>query len=794
MELVIGYKKSKTDRDYIKKSSFVLEFGKKEKAANVKRVLKEIKYDYVGFISDKYYFEPEASGFCCILNGNSVFTNGFGKESKIEPLVFVDGLIRRCIVKRLTITNENNEYVIESPKASKDKNSCVTGRKFTHTTADPFPISDPDETYTCTYSLDEPVLLFTFQDSQRDRFINQAFYKGCAPFFFVLSGRNGSMNRISGEKMEVVEGLGSLWNTYYCVYEDISELTFEFEYDYKSEIMIDDRTIPLLKGQFEFIRHEYLYEDDEYDSESYTSKRCVKGIFWGCNERIDMREDHPERDMFQILGLNPLIVTESGEDQYAESVLFTDLEKWIRERVCDIKELDRGFREDICYQLNEQLKEYGLCLNADQKYLDKAESDKLPEIPYNSFTIDQSNRLIRWCYDRYKDYYYHDVSKDEIEKVMSAAGRKKGSDKVLGDKQKEKLVKMIIDQKEELKDTETGSLTQYIRDEYGGRQETKSGYSVAVHEIGHALAGFTQTGCANGGQKVSVIKGEDYGGISNVGYVNRGNKIEFIEDQIRICLASRASEEMFFGNSSKGWSQDYRSAAELIIYAIMIFGEIYYYEGDFVCRLSGARPVYRLESVIDRLIEYYMDQTRALLLGKKELIRELACALLKKGELNGEEFKNLYNGYYEKKEAQDLCDRIRCAFDSVRDESWDDEASIKLVKELFGSKNGKNHIWKRTNTKKYDDCKARVRMKDILGFDLFSIDWREQMGKEFSNLSDEVIRQGGPCLITGKIGHYAVFIDHSDRNGDRSMPQKAYSTDPKLTYDNLEYTNAVYSK
>ena len=737
MKLTIRYKRDKNDSGYINDRSFDVDFAEGIKREEILKELDLIRDDHAGFLSDSYFFAPEAEGISCQLDGEDGACREYGfdpEEKKIEPLIFADGLIRRLRADKLTITDENNKYIFTDPSIDeadpgylKAGGYVYQGRRVT----DRIAVDEESEEFFHEIYLElKSVKAFLlFRDIKESMFYNIMYYPGSVPYFFILRGERGR-GRLVYDYMynEETEELEELSATF-------SELNYKLYLDVLKRICIGNRMIPVISGQLDY--------------EQCGVSRFIQGIFVGNDGRSYPDMDYSGRQICCVSGLIPIMMlgrSIENKKHKDDFVVNTDIEGWIDKGELKIADVDREYKVDICRQLNNSLMEYGLCLSSRLKYVDKA---GVKGEGCTSFSKKQSEELLEWFYKKYHDWYENDAVGREIEYAMSKAGRSAGTTDIPDEKKKKEIIRLI---------REYDDSCEAAQDPV---QAAGSKYRTAIHETGHAVIGKIQHKGEVVSGIVSVIgrKGK-YGGVCTIGCDERDPSMECHERDIRNCLGSRAAEEMFFGAASKGWRKDYKQAGLNIVWCIREWGEFYYSGRRLMCRLPGDRPPVRVGTAIDELTERYMKETKTMLADREELIRYLACMLLAEGEIDAKRFNWLYNGYYETREEQKLLSRMRLALNTVRAiprGTWKDDGSLELLGELSGER---SNIWMPEKSEKYSGCEAGRYISLILGFDPFAEDYRKQMAAAYPKLSERASRRGSLRVVTEEKGQLSAFLDY----------------------------------
>jgi cell division protease FtsH len=180
---------------------------------------------------------------------------------------------------------------------------------------------------------------------------------------------------------------------------------------------------------------------------------------------------------------------------------------------------------------------------------------------------------------------------------------------------------------------------------------------VAYHEAGHAIVGYFTPG-ADEVQKVSIVPR----GIGALGYTLQMpledrylmTKSELF-GKIKGLLGGRAAEDIAFNEVSTGASNDLEKVAQLAKSMVMMYGMseklpnyslVQRNEANFLGQEARTyRRSEKVEQLIDEEIQQIVNQcyeeTKQLLISKKELLDTMAAKLLEKEVLNYQEIREL---------------------------------------------------------------------------------------------------------------------------------------------------------
>ena len=185
----------------------------------------------------------------------------------------------------------------------------------------------------------------------------------------------------------------------------------------------------------------------------------------------------------------------------------------------------------------------------------------------------------------------------------------------------------------------------------------KEKWTVAYHEIGHALVAAKQNNSAPV-QKITIIP-RTSGALGYTMQVEEGNHYlltrEELENKIATYTGGRAAEEVVFGTISTGASNDIEQATKLARAMISRYGMSHdfdmvametvtnqYLGGDssLSCSMETQTEIDR--QVVD-LIKKQHEKAASILLENREKLDELAKYLYDKETITGEEFMDILN-------------------------------------------------------------------------------------------------------------------------------------------------------
>ena len=185
----------------------------------------------------------------------------------------------------------------------------------------------------------------------------------------------------------------------------------------------------------------------------------------------------------------------------------------------------------------------------------------------------------------------------------------------------------------------------------------KEKWTVAYHEIGHALVAARQTQSAPV-QKITIIP-RTSGALGYTMQVEDGNHYlmtkEEIENKIATYTGGRAAEEVVFGTISTGASNDIEQATKLARAMITRYGmskdfdmvaletvNNQYLGGDASLACSADTQT-EIDRQVVELVKKQHEKAAAILLENREKLDELAKFLYEKETITGEEFMKILN-------------------------------------------------------------------------------------------------------------------------------------------------------
>ena len=185
----------------------------------------------------------------------------------------------------------------------------------------------------------------------------------------------------------------------------------------------------------------------------------------------------------------------------------------------------------------------------------------------------------------------------------------------------------------------------------------KEKWTVSYHEIGHALVAAKQTNSAPV-QKITIIP-RTSGALGYTMQVEEGNHYlmtkEEIENKIATYTGGRAAEEVVFGTSSTGASNDIEQATKLARAMITRYGMSKdfdmvametvsnQYLGGNTSLACSVETQAEIDKQVIALIKKQHEKAAAILMDNREKLDELAKHLYEKETITGDEFMEILN-------------------------------------------------------------------------------------------------------------------------------------------------------
>jgi ATP-dependent Zn protease len=173
---------------------------------------------------------------------------------------------------------------------------------------------------------------------------------------------------------------------------------------------------------------------------------------------------------------------------------------------------------------------------------------------------------------------------------------------------------------------------------------------IATHEAGHAVAAYL---CAKDWRKLEVLsiikRRQALGLLAHSELEERFTKTRSeLEGTVKIALAGMAAEELFFGESGTGPSNDLAAATEVVAQMVGSFGmgsSLVCYDAVDNGPHSSPNIVAKVLSnedtkkEVDTILVRHKDQVRYLLENNRDLVEALRDALLDQEELLGDDIR-----------------------------------------------------------------------------------------------------------------------------------------------------------
>ncbi len=183
-------------------------------------------------------------------------------------------------------------------------------------------------------------------------------------------------------------------------------------------------------------------------------------------------------------------------------------------------------------------------------------------------------------------------------------------------------------------------------------------WTVACHEIGHALVAAKQTNSAPV-QKITIIP-RTSGALGYTMQVEDGNHYlytkEELQNKIATCTGGRAAEEVMFGRISTGAANDIEQATKIARAMITRYGMsddfdmvalenvTNKYLGGDTSLACSAETQTQIDKQVVSLVKAEHEKAKKILTDNKDKLNELAKFLYKKETISGEQFMDILNG------------------------------------------------------------------------------------------------------------------------------------------------------
>lgn len=165
---------------------------------------------------------------------------------------------------------------------------------------------------------------------------------------------------------------------------------------------------------------------------------------------------------------------------------------------------------------------------------------------------------------------------------------------------------------------------------------------VAIHETGHLFA--NEIFKVNKTKKISILpRGSALGFVM---HVNEDEEDKFLSskqelmNRIKVCLAGRAAEEVFFGDVTTGASNDLEKANNLA--TAMVCNYAFVEElGLSTYNTNNPMTMMKIQRFVDKLLVECYDEVIRMVVSHKQEMREFADVLKVKEEMTGEEVNEI---------------------------------------------------------------------------------------------------------------------------------------------------------
>ena len=183
----------------------------------------------------------------------------------------------------------------------------------------------------------------------------------------------------------------------------------------------------------------------------------------------------------------------------------------------------------------------------------------------------------------------------------------------------------------------------------------KEKWTVAYHEIGHALVAAKQTNSAPV-QKITIIP-RTSGALGYTMQVEEGNHYlytkEELENKIATCTGGRAAEEVVFGSISTGAANDIEQATKMARAMVTRYGmsddfdmvalesvNNRYLGGD-TSLICSAQTQTQIDKLVVTIVKKEHEKAKKILTDNREKLDELAKFLYERETITSEEFMNI---------------------------------------------------------------------------------------------------------------------------------------------------------
>lgn len=165
---------------------------------------------------------------------------------------------------------------------------------------------------------------------------------------------------------------------------------------------------------------------------------------------------------------------------------------------------------------------------------------------------------------------------------------------------------------------------------------------VAIHETGHLFA--NEIFKVNKTKKISILpRGSALGFVM---HVNEDEEDKFLSskqellNRIKVCLAGRAAEEVFFGDVTTGASNDLEKANKLATSMVCDYAFVEEL-GLSTYNTNNPMTMMKIQRFVDKLLIECYDEVIRMVVSHKQEMRDFADVLKVKEEMTGEEVNEI---------------------------------------------------------------------------------------------------------------------------------------------------------
>ena len=168
---------------------------------------------------------------------------------------------------------------------------------------------------------------------------------------------------------------------------------------------------------------------------------------------------------------------------------------------------------------------------------------------------------------------------------------------------------------------------------------------VAIHETGHLLANEIYK--VNKTKKISILpRGTTLGFVMHVNEEDNDKWLHSKEEllnQIKVCLAGRAAEDVFFGDVTTGASNDLEKANKIAVSMVTQYAFIEEL-GLSTFDMSNPFTLGIVQKHVDKILEDAYKEVKTMVIDNKEKIRNFADILKEKEEMTFDEIEEILYG------------------------------------------------------------------------------------------------------------------------------------------------------